>query len=241
MSKVTFRRPAHLEVLEMLSKLDNAFLARAQCYFGGGTRIVLELGEYRESKDIDFLCSSRDGYRLLRETVSEQSLGPILTSGLSLAREVRADQYGIRTFLEGNSIKLKFEIIREGRIDLDGGMVRKLPVACLTRQHCFAEKFLANADRGLDASTLSRDVVDLAFMLEGWSKEDAVAGMAIAKRAYGNSVERSLAEVIKKMQEDKAYRNRCIDGLGVTDPKVLTAGLQALSHSDWSVPSTSNS
>ena len=136
---------------------------------------------------------------------------------------------------------MKFEIIREGRIYLDGGKVPKLPVACLTREHCFAEKLLANADRGLDASTLSRDVVDLAFMLEGWSKADAIAGMAIAKRAYGNSVERSLAEVIKKMQEDKAYRNRCIDGLAVTDPKVLTAGLQALSRSDWSVPSTPES
>ena len=47
----------------MLSNLGRTFLEQCHCYFGGGTRIVLELGEYRESKGIDFLCSSRDGYR----------------------------------------------------------------------------------------------------------------------------------------------------------------------------------
>lgn len=228
MSKVTFKRPAHQQVLAMLARLDRVFLARAQCYFGGGTRIVLELGEYRESEDMDFLCSSQDGYRLLRESVSSTSLGSIFKSGLSLSREVRADQYGIRTFLENDGIKLKFEIVREARIELQGEKIAGIPVACLTRRHCFAEKFLANADRGLDASTLSRDIVDLAFMIEGWSKEDAKAGMAIARNAYGDAALRSLASVTTKMRNDKTYRNRCVEGLAIAEPKVLTAGLKAL-------------
>lgn len=227
-ARAGFKRPAHRQVLAMLSRLDRAFLARARCYFGGGTRIVLELGEYRESKDMDFLCSDRDGYRLLRETVSDTSLGSILPSGLALAREVRADQYGIRTFLENNGFKLKFEVVREARIAIEGEDVAAIPVACLTRRHCFAEKFLANTDRGLDASTLSRDIVDLAFMIEGWSKKDATAGMAIAKSAYGGSVERQLAAVARKMREDKPYRNRCVEGLAIADRKVMTAGLKAL-------------
>lgn len=228
MSRVKFKRPAHRQVVALLSRLDRAFLARAQCYFGGGTRIVLELGEYRESKDMDFLCANQDGYRLLRESISETSLGPILTSGLSLAREVRADQFGIRTFVENKGIKLKIEIIREARIELQDEKVAGIPVACLTRRHCFAEKFLANADRGLDASTLSRDIVDLAFMIEGWSKEDANAGMAIARNAYGDSVCRSLVSVTTRMRTDKSYRNRCVEGLAIAEPKVLTAGLKAL-------------
>lgn len=228
MPRVTFKRAAHQQVHEVLSRLDRAFLGRARCYFGGGTRIVLELGEYRESKDVDFLCSSRDGYRLLREAVSERSLGPILGSGVTLAREVRADQYGVRTFLEKGGIKLKFEIIREARIDIEGEDLAMLPVACLTRRHCFAEKFLANADRGLDASTLSRDIVDLAFMIEGWSQADAEAGMAIAKDAYGDSVQRALLAATAKVRQDKAYRNRCIEGLGIAHPTGMTAGIKAL-------------
>jgi hypothetical protein len=228
MSEVTFRRPVHRQVLAVLSALDRAFLAETKCYFAGGTRIVLELGEYRESKDMDFLCSSRDGYRQLREGVSESSLGRILQAGFSLAREVRADQYGIRTFIENSGISMKFEIVREARIDVEAEDVAGIPVACLTRRHCFAEKFLANADRGLDASTLSRDIVDLAFMLDGWPQAAAQAGMAIAEAAYGDSVRRALAAVIRKMKEDRAYRHRCVEGLAVADRKTFTAGIKAL-------------
>ncbi len=228
MPEATFTRASHAQVLKALRKLDRSFLSAARCYFAGGTRIVLELGEYRESRDIDFLCASRDGYRVLRETVKDSSLGKIVAGEISLAREVRADQYGIRTFLDAGQAKLKFEIVREARIDLEGDDIARLPVACLTRKHCFAEKFLANADRGLDASTLSRDVVDLAFMVEGWSKADADAGLTIAKAAYGATVLRSLGAVIGKMGE-RAYRNRCVEGLAITTPKVLGAGLKTLS------------
>ena len=230
MPEASFTRPAHRQVHAMLSRLDSEFLARARCFFGGGTRIVLELGEYRESRDVDFLCSDLEGYRLLREGVSETSLGTIQASDLSLAREVRADQYGIRTFIELDGIKLKFEIVREARIELDGETVGGIPVASLTRRHCFAEKFLANADRGLDTSTLSRDIVDLAFMIEGWSEEDAIVGMAMARTAYGDAISRSLAAVTRKMREDKTYRKRCVDGLDISEPKILGAGIKALAR-----------
>ncbi len=228
MPDTTFTRPGHQQVHAVLTRLDSTFLTQARCFFGGGTRIVFELGEYRESRDMDFLCSDRDSYRLLRESISETSLGPVLSSDLSLAREIRADQYGIRTFIEDDGIKLKFEIVREARIEIDGENVAGVPVACLTRRHCFAEKFLANADRGLDASTLSRDIVDLAFMIESWSRQDADAGMAMAKMAYGDSVPRALATVARKMRDDKIYRNRCVDGLAISEPKILSAGIKTL-------------
>ena len=58
----TFRRPHHNAVLTVLNSLDGELLKRAECFFGGGTAIVLSLDEYRESADIDFLCSSQEGY-----------------------------------------------------------------------------------------------------------------------------------------------------------------------------------
>ncbi len=230
MSREAFKRPAHREVLAALSSMNATLLRDANCYFGGGTRIVLELGEYRESKDIDFLCASKDGYRKLRETVGEKSLGSIAGRNLKLARDVRADQYGVRTVLATPSGTLKFEIVREARIGLAGSVVNKLPVECLDHVHCFAEKFLANADRGLDAATLSRDIVDLSYMLAGWQMAEAKTGFAIAESAYGASVRRSLAAVREKLRTDRSYRNRCIDGLGVEDTKTLSAGLKALSR-----------
>ncbi len=229
MPREPFRRAGHREVVAVLAALDATFLRDAQCYFGGGTRIVLELGEYRESRDIDFLCASQHGYRTLREAIGAVSLGRIAARSATLARDVRADQYGIRTFFVTGTGTLKFEIIREARIALAAATVNKLPVDCLDRGHCFAEKFLANADRGLDAATLSRDIVDLAFMIEGWKVADAEAGLALAESAYGASVRASVAAVREKMRGDRSYRNRCLEGLGIEDGKTLSSGLKALS------------
>lgn len=169
-------------VIEALRALDAAALTQAECYFGGGTRIALALGEYRESADVDFLCASRAGYRMLRGAVTQNSLGPIATRHVRLAREVTADRYGIRTFLEMNGEKLKFEIVLEGRIALSGGMERGLPVAALDAASCFAEKFLANCDRWSDASVLGRAARRAATrMIEqaAWRRR-CVAGLAVS-------------------------------------------------------------
>jgi Nucleotidyl transferase AbiEii toxin, Type IV TA system len=228
-----FRRPSHRKVADVLSRLDGPFLKGAGCYFGGGTRIVLELGEYRESRDIDFLCASREGYRQLRETISESSLGEIAPDTVRLAREVRGDQYGIRTWIDCGELKLKFEILREARIDLAAMKVPRIGVACLDHAHAFAEKLLANADRGLDASTLSRDAVDLAFMMSSWPVAPAVRGLEIARAAYGADVDRKLVSAVTRLREDRPWRARCIEGLGIEDTKTLAAGLTALSKDGW--------
>lgn len=222
------RRPLHRLVLAQLASLDGAFLEDCRCFFGGGTRIVLELDEYRESKDIDFLCADRDGYRRLRETVSENSLGAVAKARLRLAREVRADQYGIRTRLGEGESTLKFEVVREARIELSGVRRRGIPTVCLDPSSAFAEKFLANADRGLDRSTLSRDAIDLAFMIQGWGTELAAAGAAIARSAYGAEVDRKLRQVVDLLRDDRAYRARCVDAMAIEDTKTLAQGLDRL-------------
>ena len=78
------------------------------------------MDEYRESVDIDFLCAAQDGYRELRNTITNVSLGAIFARPVELAREIRADRYGIRTFLLSDGVPVKFEIVSEGRIHIDG-------------------------------------------------------------------------------------------------------------------------
>ena len=227
-SSSRFKRLLHREVLSQLRRLNAGLLSECACYFGGGTRIVLELGEYRESRDVDFLCSDRTGYRRLRETITERSLGELAAKPVALARDVRADQYGIRTRLGEGEAALKFEIVREARIDLAGERVPGLPVPCLSRRSCFAEKFLANADRGLDRSTLSRDLVDLAFMFAAWSAEDAQSGYAAACDAYGKHVPLKLAATLE-MIKDRNYRLRVVEALAIDDSPALTTGLKRVS------------
>ncbi len=195
MPEPAFARPRHAAVATGLAGLDAAFLEACQCWFGGGTRIVLELHEYRESADIDFLCASAEGYRTLRSTIRERSLGRIAARPIPLLREVRADRYGIRTVLALDEVPLKFEVVLEGRVALGGMRCRGLPVACLDHASCFAEKLLANADHGRDTAFLARDVIDLAFMLEAWPASEALAGAERARRAYGPIVDEAARTV----------------------------------------------
>ena len=220
-------RSWHRLIWRVLESLNRGLLASTKCYFGGGTRIALELGEFRESVDVDFLCSDRDGYRTLRNTIRHNSLGEIFSDGFELMREVRADLYGIRTFLKVNERPVKFEIISEGRISLTGAAVAPFPVKVLDRRSCIAEKLLAHADRGRDESTHSRDLVDLAFMAGSWPDEHARAAMVAAESAYGAAVRRELAAGLARF-EDETHRGSCLESLRITDTQTLERGLVAL-------------
>ncbi|HET8696732.1 MAG TPA: nucleotidyl transferase AbiEii/AbiGii toxin family protein [Gammaproteobacteria bacterium] len=209
--------------------MNPEFLAQAACFFGGGTQLAMALGEYRESRDIDFLCSSRAGVRLLREQITSNSLGRLVRgeATLELLRDVRADRDGIRTFLTVDGIRLKLEIVFEGRIDLDGELDRGLGVPVLNPEHAVAEKLLANADRGLDESTLARDLIDLAFAAARFGRPVFAAGLSIAEQAYGSAIRRYLDQSLA------AFRNRsraaaCIQSLAVSDTATLRKGLRSL-------------
>ena len=233
MSKQTYSRARHVVVEKVLLALNKQFLSDAKCFFGGGTRIVLELKEYRESADIDLLCSDRAGFRALRATVNNVSLGEISSRPIELAREIRADQYGIRTVFRVDDELIKFEIINEARIDLSGEVIASLHVPSLDRQSCFAEKILANADRGFDQSVLSRDVIDLAYMIESWEPGSALEGMRRARQAYGDTAEISLKSSAQKLLDDKRYLDKCIDGNLITKTKILMSGLRKLISNKW--------
>lgn len=80
--------------------MDRVLLRRAKCWFGGGTAIALQCGEYRESVDIDFLCANRDGYRAIREAIALPTLGRLLTRPINHVRDVRTDRTRFRLFLK---------------------------------------------------------------------------------------------------------------------------------------------
>lgn len=233
MSKPAYSRARHKAVDKVLARLNGDFLRQAKCFFGGGTRIVLELNEYRESADIDFLCSDREGYRELRSGIRNNSLGALAAAPIEFLREVRADQYGIRTVLQVDAEPLKFEIVNEARIDLSGVRIDELHVDCLDRACCFAEKVLANADRGLDESVASRDVIDVAYMIEAWGTQALVEGMRKARDAYGKGAEASLRASAKKLLANKAYFKRCVTSLAITNVRTLASGLRRIVARTW--------
>jgi predicted nucleotidyltransferase component of viral defense system len=203
-----FNRPHHQRIAKVLETFNCALLQEAECYFAGGTAIVLSLNEYRESVDIDFLCASNQGYRLLRNTVTSD-LNTLLNTPVKHLREVRADRYGIRTVLEMDGIAIRVELVSEARITINGQVNPAFGVPTLSQEDMFAEKLLANADRGLDKSTMSRDIIDLAMMVAGWGD---IPTPALAK-VFGAYGEHAFTAVHKSLVliQDAAYLKSCLE------------------------------
>lgn len=220
-----FERPHHQRIAHVLGALDGEVLARHGCWFGGGTCIALRFGEYRESVDMDFLVSEATGYRELRQLLTgPEGLGSITRPGaapLVLVRELRADQYGIRTrvLMDGQSIKL--EIVREARVALlrPGPQDQVCGVGTLSSLDLATSKLLANADRQADDGVFSRDVIDLAMM--ALPLPALRAAMAKASEAYGDAVSRDLAKAIGRVEQRTGWLERCMQAMAMTTPKAV--------------------
>ncbi|TGQ23785.1 nucleotidyl transferase AbiEii/AbiGii toxin family protein, partial [Mesorhizobium sp. M00.F.Ca.ET.216.01.1.1] len=92
-----FKKPEHRIIAEALGLMDREFLTAAQCWFGGGTAIVMKLDEYRRSLDLDFLCADATGYRELRTRASERGVRGFFSEPVDAVRDFQIDQYGLRT------------------------------------------------------------------------------------------------------------------------------------------------
>lgn len=201
--------------------LDAPLLAEHNCWFGGGTAIVLANDEFRESVDIDFLVSDQHSYRALRQIVREQGLGALATRELALGRTPSVDGYGIRTSVLVAGVAIKFEIIHEGRINLDTPSPEDqiCGVRILTPTDQVASKLLANDDRWADTSTFSRDLIDLAMM-----KPDTTALKAGARKAveaYGTTVGESLGKAVAFLRDRPQRLDESIRALRMDAPRAV--------------------
>jgi hypothetical protein len=241
-----FERPHHRRIASVLEALDAELLAANACLFGGGTAMALRYGEYRESVDIDFLVSKVEGYRQLRQRLTGPSGMRALTRpghALTQAREVRADQYGIRTLLRVDGVDIKFEIVLEGRIELEppGADDRLCGVATLTPLDMVTSKLLANSDRWRDDTVMSRDLIDLAMMAP--TKALLQQAMAKAEGAYGGSVATDLASAVENLRARPHRLDQCMQAMAMTSVSkaALWARIKALAASQTERPSTGRS
>lgn len=214
-----FERLHHQRIARVLSALNGPLLSEANCLFGGGTAMALRFGEYSESVDMDFLVSDLASYRSLRQLLTgEAGFASLLRSGsevFSLAREVRADQYGIRTALLVDGQPIKFEIVLEGRIALQAPEEADqiAGIATLTRLDMATSKLLANSDRWRDDGVFSRDVIDLAMMQPALPL--LRKAMSKAEAAYGTAVTRDLGCAIDNLQSRPDWLERCMQAMAV--------------------------
>lgn len=220
-----FERPLHQRIARILGALNGMLLKEHRCLFGGGTAIALRFGEYRESVDIDFLLSDMTHYRSLRQLLTgTDGINAILLPGqppLTQLREIRVDQYGLRTMLLVAGQPIKFEIVLEGRLKLAAPTVKDevCGISTLTVLDMAASKLLANSDRWADDGVFSRDVIDLAMMQPRLN----LLRQAIVKAeaAYGKAVRVDLEKAIHQLQQRQGWLERCMQAMAMTLPKAL--------------------
>ena len=175
------------QVIESALRNFNAdFFCVNNIMFGGGTRIALELGEFRESIDIDFLCANRASYRSVREQVTNLSLGKLVKYDFTYVREIRADRDAVRTIIKYGGITIKLEFISFDNYELTSCVdFEKFPIPFLDRSSCYYTKLLANADRKFIEPY--KDLFDILAMYKEWGSipENAIV---LAEKHYGKKV-----------------------------------------------------
>ena len=72
----------------------------------------------------------------------------------------------------------------------------------------FAEKLLANTDRGYDKSIFSRDMIDLTMMIRAWGQIPHAAWGKV-REAYGESADRAFQNSVTMLLEP-AYLSTCL-------------------------------
>ena len=223
-----FERVHHQRIATVLQALDAEQLLAHDCFFGGGTALALSLGEYRESVDIDFLISNIEGYRALRQRLSgPQGMASIVRAGMHLntGREVRTDQYGIRTMLLVDGVGIKFEIVLEGRVKLEIPQNTATTnticgVTTLTVLDRVTTKLLAHSDRWRDDSVFSRDLIDLAMLQP--PKKLLNSALIKARTAYGSSIDTDLEKSVQSLRDRPQRLDQCMAAMAMTTvPKAL--------------------
>jgi hypothetical protein len=164
---------------------------------------------------------------------SERGLGALARAGRDIqqARELRADQYGIRSAVRVGEVDIKFEVVLEARIQLDppGAEDRIEGVATLTPLDMATGKLLANSDRWADDSVFNRDLIDLAMMKPGTALLRRAASKA--RDAYGDSIDTDLVKAARTLLARQGRLDRCMDMLQMTPavtPALLRQRIKAL-------------
>ncbi len=235
---MTFKLDFHNKIIAVLESLNSEVLANACAYFGGGSVIALDFGEYRWSKDIDFICPvSTSGYRYLRTIIFDRGYEGLFynLNKIKIGRGT-TNQYAIRMVVDYDEILIKTEIIAESRFQLDPPRYPEWsPVPCLSINDCFTSKLLANSDRFMDDSVEARDLIDLAVMRVRFP----IPLEAIKKAEKAYEVIRPLKVAIQRFQERIDFREKCFSGLQIQETQIpeIIDGIDLLAR-DFGLSST---
>lgn len=196
----------HHQIIESaLNNFNADFFCKHNILFGGGTRIALELDEFRTSIDIDFLCPNKESYRAVRGEVTNVSLGQLVLQQFEYPREITFSRDAVRTFILVDGSRIKLEFVCFDNYDLNSVFDGQFPVPYIDRESCFYTKLLANVDRCL--APPYKDIFDILAMCDNWGDIPDIA-FEKAEAHYSIAVKRDL---IKSIDDVLSRREFYID------------------------------
>lgn len=201
--RTQYFRPHHQLIQKALEYFNTDYLTQNNILFGGGTRIALEINEYRQSIDIDFFCPDKSSFRAVRQQVTSKSLGNLVVKDFDYVREIRSDRDAVRTFIQIDQQAIKLEFISFADYQLTTDIQLPFCVPSISHSSCFFTKLLANADRYNDAPF--KDIFDILAMVDSWGDipEEALheAYSHYGKNVVLNALLLAIDQTI--LQEDK--------------------------------------
>lgn len=66
------------KVKKFIKNLQEKVFLENQIYFGGGSAIALKYDEFRFSRDLDFLSSSKNGFYQLKNMIREEGISSLI-------------------------------------------------------------------------------------------------------------------------------------------------------------------
>jgi len=204
-------------MLTILESLNDDLFKQNCIYFAGGSLLSLDFGEYRQSKDIDFLCPMYSkGYINIRNLILTRGYKALFKNLENITIErASSDRYGIRMGVNVGEDQIRVEIVTEGNFVLDPPRYTDwCSVPCLTINDSFTAKLLANTDRYMSQRIKSKDLIDLAVLrLRSEIPNDSITK---ASQIYFNVMDH-LKEAIINFQNKPNYREECYSQLEI-DP-----------------------
>jgi len=170
--------------------LNRPFLEAHQMLFAGGTLASMRYGEYRESLDLDFLCSDKRAFNDFRANFRE-------AGDLKYARDSRITKDRVQSWIDiGEDTPLKADFFYEERMTPTPD--RFNGVLCLDPASMMGCKLMACSDRGVETGSEGKDATDIIAIdlyappktfEEGWKK---------AKDAYGSWLTGQLGKMLAR-------------------------------------------
>lgn len=196
---MNFKRPHHINIQKLLNCFNSEYLKKHNILFGGGTRISLELNEFRESIDVDFLCPTIESYKSVRSQVTNVDFGDLITGHLPIAKDIRINRDAVRAvvLIEGTPIKL--ELVNINGYNLKSDTKSPFGVPMVNRDGCFLTKILAHSDR--QYSPDNKDMFDLLMMSKVWGKPKESVWKD-CERIYGKAPKNDLIKQLDQLNQD---------------------------------------